>query len=173
MMQTYMRYFFIWWPRILSAALSGLTLAGGLRANPAAAAEPRPARDEQTALDKYVAAPDTNYSFHVVNTIRGEGFTTHVVEMISQAWLTTNEVDRPLWKHWLSIVRPDAVASSKALLLISGGANDGRVPKSANGNLAGIALMTKSVVAELKMIPNQPLVFAGDTERRKEDAIIA
>jgi len=36
---------------------------------------------------------------------------------------------------WLSIVRPDAVAGSKALLFITGGTNDGRAPKSADGNL--------------------------------------
>jgi PhoPQ-activated pathogenicity-related protein len=108
-----------------------------------------------------------------VNTIRGEDQTTYVLEMTSQAWLTTNEVDRPLWKHWLTIVRPDAVASTKALLLITGGANGGAPPKSADGNLVRIALATKSVVAELKMVPNQPLVFAGETEGRKEDSLIA
>ena len=134
---------------------------------------PQKAQDEQTALDRYVAAPDTNYSYHLVNTIRGEGQTTCVLEMTSQAWLTTNEVDRPLWKHWLTIVRPDAVASSKALLLITGGANGSAPPKSADGNLIRIALATKSVVAELKMVPNQPLVFAGETEGRKEDSLIA
>ena len=132
----------------------------------------RPRTSERRWID-YVAAPDTNYSYHLVNTFRGQDQTTYILEMTSQAWLTTNEVDRPLWKHWLTIVRPDAVASSKALLFISGGANDGRVPKSADGNLIRIALATKSVVAELKMVPNQPLVFAGETEGRKEDSLIA
>ena len=51
----------------------------------------------------------------LVNTIRGQDHTTYILEMTSQAWLTTNEVDRPIWKHWMTIVRPDAVASSKAL----------------------------------------------------------
>jgi len=168
-----MHYFAIRWPRVLSVALIGLALAGCSRANKGAAPAPQPVQDERTALDKYVAAPDTNYSFQVVNTIRGNGFTTYILEMTSQAWLTTNEVDRPLWKHWLNIVRPDTVTHSNSLLLIGGGANDGKAPKSADGNLVGIALATKSVVAELKMIPNQPLVFAGETEGRKEDSIIA
>jgi len=52
-----------------------------------------------TALDKYVAKPDTNYSFQVVTTNPGDGYTTFVLEMTSQAWLTTNEVDQPGWKH--------------------------------------------------------------------------
>src|SRR5580765_8700457 len=54
-----------------------------------------------TALDRYVAKPDTNYSYKLVNTLPGTGQTTFVVEMTSQAWLTTNEVNRTLWKHWL------------------------------------------------------------------------
>ncbi len=140
---------------------------------PIAAAEPPTVRYELTALDKYVAAPDTNYSFHLVTSIPGNGQTTFILEMTSQAWLTTNEVDRPVWKHWLTIVKPDSVDSSKSLLFIGGGGNGGSPPKSADGNLVQIALKTKSVIAELKMVPNQPLVFAGETEGRKEDSLIA
>ncbi len=169
----------IWCQHALSFVAVALALVGCLPAEKGGAPEPKATaesskfQDEQTALDRYVAAPDTNYSYHLVNTIRGEGQTTCVLEMTSQAWLTTNEVDRPLWKHWLTIVRPDAVASSKALLFIGGGANGSPPPKSADGNLVRIALATKSVVAELKMVPNQPLVFAGETEGRKEDSLIA
>ena len=126
-----------------------------------------------TALDEYVAAPDSHYAFRLVNTQPGAGQTTFMLELTSQAWLTTNEVDRPVWKHWLNIVRPEKVTSSKALLFISGGANNGGPPKGVDGNLAQIAIATKSVVAELKMVPNQPLVFAGETEGRKEDSLIA
>ena len=129
--------------------------------------------DEQTALDAYVAAPDTNYSYHVVSTNRGKDQTSYVLEMTSQAWLTTNEVDRPLWKHWMVIIKPDKLSSAKALLFIGGGANGGGPPGAADGNLIQIALATKSVLAELKMVPNQPLVFAGETEQRKEDSLIA
>ena len=130
-------------------------------------------QDDRTALDEYIAAPDANYSYHVLASIPGNGQTTHIIEMTSQAWLTTNEVDRPLWKHWMTIVKPDQVTSSKSLLFIGGGGNGGAPPKGADGNLVKIALATKSVVTELKMVPNQPLVFAGETEGRKEDSLIA
>lgn len=126
-----------------------------------------------TALDRYVAAPDSNYNFSLVNTIPGQGWTTYVLEMTSQQWLTTQEVDRPLWKHWLILVKPDTVTSTKSLLLISGGANGGEPPKKAAPELVKIAMLTKSVVTELKMVPNQPLVFAGETQGRKEDSLIA
>ena len=137
------------------------------------AAETERVQTPRTALDDYVAAPDTNFSYHLVGTLATNGATTYVLEMTSQAWLTTNEVDRPLWKHWLTIVKPDKLTSSKALLFITGGANGGKPPQGADANMAQIALTTRSVVAELKMVPNQPLVFAGETEGRKEDSLIA
>ncbi|MCC6821642.1 MAG: PhoPQ-activated pathogenicity-related family protein [Verrucomicrobia subdivision 3 bacterium] len=142
-------------------------------AKPVIAAEAPKAQDDRTALDEYVAAPDTNYSYSVVATVPGKDHTTFIVDMTSQAWLTTNEVDRPLWKHWMVIVKPNNVASSKSLLFIGGGGNGGKPPTGAEGNLVKIALATKSVVSELKMVPNQPLVFAGETEGRKEDSLIA
>jgi PhoPQ-activated pathogenicity-related protein len=129
--------------------------------------------ESQTPLDRYVAAPDTNYSFHLVKTIPGDGFKTYVLEMTSQAWLTTNEVDRPLWKHWVIIVRPDEVKGPKSLLFITGGKNGSNPPEKPDANLAKIATTTHTVVSELKMIPNQPLVFAGETEGRVEDSLIA
>src|SRR5262249_2725565 len=46
-------------------------------------------------------------------------------------------------------------------------------PNGGDGNMARMAVATKSVVTELRMGPNQPLVFAGDTERRTEDSFIA
>ena len=48
-----------------------------------------------TALDRYVQAPDSNYTYTLAATIEGEGYTTYVLDMISQAWLTDKEVDRP------------------------------------------------------------------------------
>ena len=163
---------------ILSVVLLGLAVAGCSPADKKAAPEKtaagaQPVQDEQTALDKYVAAPDANYSYHVVSTNRGKSCTTYTLEMISQAWLTTNEVDRPVWKHWVNIIKPDVVESTNALLFISGGANGGTPPKAADSVLVQIALSTKSVLAEVKMVPNQPLVFAGETQGRKEDSLIA
>src|SRR6266478_5224708 len=162
--------------RILLPIVAGLVFVGcsgpsiGSASKQQAGAESGKSQDERTALDAYVAAPDTNYSFHLVKTIPGKDQTTFILDMTSQAWLTTNEVDRPLWKHWVIIVKPDQVTSSKSLSFISGGANDGKQPKSGDGNLTRTALETKSIVSELKMVPNQPLVFAGETTGRVEDS---
>src|SRR3990172_4083299 len=82
---------------------------------------PRAQAGRQTALDRYVAQPDPNYGFRLLESKKGSGFTTFFLEMTSQSWLTTNEVDRTLWKHLVRITRPDTVASSTALLFIQGG----------------------------------------------------
>jgi PhoPQ-activated pathogenicity-related protein len=126
-----------------------------------------------TPLDVYVATPDTNYGFTLLNTIPGAGRTTFVLEMRSQVWLTTNDVDRTLWKHWLIIVVPTGVTNTQSLLFIGGGDNPGTLPTGGEGPLPQIALDTKTVVSQLKMVPNQPLIFAGETANRTEDAIIA
>jgi len=128
---------------------------------------------EKTALDRYVAAPDPNYAWKLVKTMPTQGATVFVLEMTSQKWLTEQEVDRPLWKHWLTILKPEKVTSDTALLFITGGANDRPAPDKPDEKLAQVAAASQSIVAELRMVPNQALVFKGETEGRYEDSLIA
>lgn len=128
---------------------------------------------DQTALDRYVAAADPSYRYRLVNTTPGDGFTASVLRLTSQTWLTEKEVDHPVWEHWLTIIRPARVTSSKALLFITGGSRERGAPKSPDKMLSAIAVATNSVVAELRGVPNQPLVFAGEPGGRDEDALIA
>ena len=97
---------------------------GGRRRRSRAA--PTPTRE--TALDRYVKTPDPAFRFSVVATRPGEGHTAYLLEMVSQRWLTTTEVDKPEWRHWLTIIKPDAVAHSTALLLVGGGDSSARPP---------------------------------------------
>lgn len=127
----------------------------------------------ETALDRYVAKPDSNYSYKLVSKKDVEGGTVYILEMTSQQYLTTNEVDKPIWKHWMVITRPTEVKSSTGLLFIGGGSNERPAPAGPDGNVARIAAETKSVVTELRMVPNQPLKFVGDDKGRVEDAMIA
>jgi PhoPQ-activated pathogenicity-related protein len=129
-----------------------------------------------TALDRYVAAPDPNFKWELAKTIPGEGYTAYVLKMVSQQWLTEKEVDHPIWWHWLTVIRPAVVDSDKGLLFISGGNNEGTDPPSkVDAMLANIAVRSKTIVGELRMVPNQPLVFADDPDKRKrtEDSMIA
>jgi PhoPQ-activated pathogenicity-related protein len=47
------------------------------------------------------------------------------------------------------------------------------MPQRTDPALLDIALTTQSVVVELRLVPNQPLVFAGEGRERVEDEIIA
>src|SRR6266545_6970329 len=127
----------------------------------------------RTALDRYVARPDPHYTWHLVNATKSEGYTTYILEMISQSWLTTNEVNRPLWQHWLTLVKPDKVTSATGLLFIGGGSNKSEPPPKADANFVTIATASGTVVTELRNVPNEPLLFAGETQERTEDGIIA
>jgi PhoPQ-activated pathogenicity-related protein len=129
---------------------------------------------QPTALDRYVAQKDPVYAWKLVRTISGEGYQTHVLELTSQTWRTEKEVDRPVWKHWLTIVRPDRVTAKTALLMIGGGNNNSPAPAKAPDRSVQIATETQSVVADLGMVPNQPLHFTDSPDKgRTEDDIIA
>ena len=127
-----------------------------------------------TPLDTYVHAPDAHYAYTLEKTIPGQGCTAYVINMTSQAWRSEKEVNRPVWTHWLTIVKPDTVSTNKALLFITGGKVDSPAPAEMDPKLLKIALATQSVVAELKGVPNEPLVFIGDESKpRTEDSLIA
>ncbi|MBI2689613.1 MAG: PhoPQ-activated pathogenicity-related family protein [Acidobacteria bacterium] len=131
---------------------------------------------KKTALDEYVAKPDPAYSWKLAHKAESKNSTGFVLEMTSQGWGEDKKLDRTKWMHWVTIVRPKEVKSTTGLLFITGGANDGRPRTTVDGQMAAIAEYTGSVVTELRMVPNQPLVFADDPQpgrKRNEDAIIA
>ena len=126
-----------------------------------------------TGLDKYVQAPDANYHYDLVKTVPGDGYTTYVLDMTSQAWRSAAEVNHPIWKHWLTIVRPDQVKGTTGFLFITGGSIKDKAPENANAQIVDTAVTTHTVVAELRGVPNEPLIFTGETKERTEDQIIA
>src|SRR5262249_43505581 len=127
----------------------------------------------ETALDRYIKAADSSYAFQIANTVRGEGYTFYAVDMTSQTWRKASEVDRPVGKHWLTIVKPDRVESTTGYLFITGGSVNEKAPAAANSAYMEMATTTHSVAAELRGVPNEPVTFAGETRQRSEDAIIA
>jgi PhoPQ-activated pathogenicity-related protein len=138
---------------------------------------PQPAREAspQTALDRYVAAPDPSFTWKVSRELPAEGVTATLIEMTSQRWLTEQEVERPLWTHWITVVRPPALKSDVALLFIGGGSNDRQPPARPPAWLVDVARETGTVTAELRLVPNQPVIFKEDPARkpRSEDDFIA
>lgn len=132
-----------------------------------------PLNSELTALDHYVNQPDSTYAWKIARTIPTEKGTLWVVDLISQTWLRPDEVDRPVWQHWLLVYRPREVKSNRAMMFIGGGSNGGEAPDKMDLRVSMIAEATNTVVCELKMVPNQPLIFHGDGNPRKEDDLIA
>jgi PhoPQ-activated pathogenicity-related protein len=127
-----------------------------------------------TPLDDYVAKPDASYTYSLVQTLDSPFGKVYVLDMKSQMWRTEKEVNRTLWQHWVSIYVPNDVTSSTALLFINGGSNKNTTPPKPDLMLGQIAVQSKTVLVDLKQVPNEPLTFADDPgNERSEDAIIA
>lgn len=130
--------------------------------------------EKKTALDEYVHAPDSHYHYEFIQQTRHAGYTLYLLHMTSQKWRSSNEVNRTLWQHWVTIYKPSDVTSSTGMLFITGGSNDGHYPPGVAPMLASLATSSHSVVAELFDVPNEPLTFTNDTHGpRSEDKIIA
>ncbi len=132
-----------------------------------------PVNGPKTPLDEYVAKADPTYEWKVVKTIPGAGVTTFVIDLKSQSWRAAPDVDRTVWEHWLVVVKPDTVKHPTAFLMIGGGRNGSPAPEGASATSIEMAKTTNSVVAELRMVPNQPLVLNKDGKPRSEDDLLA
>lgn len=133
-------------------------------------AQELPAR---TAFDDYINKPDDSYQWKVVSETSTEGLKLVVLDMISQTWRTPEEVNRTKWQHWVKIAIPDEIRADTGFLMIGGGSNrKGETPDGPDEMVMQIAKNTGSVVAELGMVPNQPLIFHGDGRKRVEDDLI-
>ncbi|NJN45965.1 MAG: hypothetical protein HC808_05205 [Candidatus Competibacteraceae bacterium] len=117
---------------------------------------------QETALDRYIAKPDPNYSYFHHGTDDDFLFKSYFIRMISQQWRSSAEVDRPLWEHDVEITVPLGLgllsdSPETAILLINGGSNSENLPSDANEALGVIATALGVVVAVVEEIPNQPL----------------
>jgi hypothetical protein len=59
-----------------------------------------------------------------------------------------------------------------AAYIVSGGSND-KPPPAINPVLTQLEVTSNSAISEVRMVPNEPLVFSGDGKKRTEDAITA
>ena len=148
--------------------LGAVALAFALAGAPALANPPN-------ALDAYVAKSDPSFAWRVVSDIKGQGYHGAVLELTSQTWASNKDVNRAVWKHWMTVIVPDQVLHEKALLYINGGNLGDPAPTKPVDWFAKLATDTGSVVAQLDDVPNQPLTFADDPlkKARVEDEIIA
>lgn len=135
-----------------------------------------------TPLDDYVNTPDPHYSWVKLGwEYRGPDFTLYVINMTSQKWLTQNDSSQPVWWHYLYVAVPDAITRPNhgSLYISNGGNSDNFVPDIGSDEfiqfITLMAASTGSVSANLRQVPNQPIIFNNDPThmRRSEDAVIA
>ena len=125
-------------------------------------------------MEEYVYKTDPAFRYNIEETFTGEGWTEYRVKMVSGTWLTKQEVNHPEWWHWVTIVVPDEVTETEALMVIGGGSTKDKEPQPANELLVQAAVGTKSIIAEISNIPFQPLNYVGDEkDDRTEDDLIA
>src|SRR5271157_2972173 len=103
---------------------------------------------DYTALDRYVAAPDSSFRYTLVNTVKLPGLAAYQLDMVSQTWLTSADVDRPEWHHWVTIYKPDQLTTYTALLFIDGGSNSSS-PAPPDPSMILLAASIGAVVADL------------------------
>jgi PhoPQ-activated pathogenicity-related protein len=128
---------------------------------------------EMTDLDRYVLAEDPSYAYERVRTLEGDGWAAYVLKMTSQTWRSPDEVDHNVWWHWLTIIVPDTVTSEVGMLYLTGGRNTEEPPEEPNPERLRYALATRTVVADLRQVPNQPLTFADEGQPLRESKLIA
>jgi len=135
---------------------------------------PLPAVGDTTTLDDFVYAVDPTYGYSVYSTTLFLTHTRYCLSMISGQWRDVTEVNRTQWEHWVTLYVPHFLLHDTALLHIDGGSNGSSPDFTDLDELAApIAVLTGSVVVNLGQVPNQPLTFAGETQSRTEDALIA
>jgi len=134
-----------------------------------------------TPLDDYIAKDDPAFEYgEPVKVVEAAAYTAKVYRMTSQTWLDESLVDKPAWWHWVTVFEPKSADGNTALLFINGGSNrEGAEPPNPESALGQVATITKSVIVDVKQIPNQRLKFTGEQmdqymeEGRAEDDLIA
>lgn len=147
---------------VLSAAILLLASLGAQAQDP-----PTP-----TALEDYVRKADDCFQWKVVSTRQAAGLNLAVIELTSQTWRASDEVNQTQWRHWMTFAYPAKPRSEIGFLYIGGGRNGGDSPNGPNERIISLARATGTVVAELQMVPNQPLIFHNDGQPRFEDDLI-
>jgi PhoPQ-activated pathogenicity-related protein len=144
-----------------------------------------------TSLDDYVWAEDSAYGWTDLGQdyvykgkVANRGYTSYVLNMTSQRWLTdadfsADSLAKSLWWHYLVIIVPDDLRfKNNGSIWITGGSQGNGIPKSTDEDVylaAALAVTTGTVTSVLFQIPNEHITFSADPiqKSRSEDAIIA
>jgi len=134
----------------------------------------------------YVHRDDGQYSYYDTGKkLTASGWTGHLLNVTSQAWLNASDFVGPyghIWTHQVLVIVPTKVNYPDAgALYITGNGNDqppNQLPDETDEDVlvcASLAVTVGTVCSVLWQIPNAPIVFSADALRkeRSEDAAVA
>lgn len=130
----------------------------------------------ETALESYIAQDDGAFNLQYIVSQPGAGYTAHLYKMTSQKWLTSSEVNNPVWTHSLVMVVPNTVNSETGLLFVGEGKNTDNFPDAEDQTvqvITQLALGSQSIVGAVYQTPNQPLLFNGEGAPVSEDKLVS
>ena len=100
----------------------------------------------------------SSYAYEIVNEALEDGMHVVTVRLTSQTWQGI------VWRHWLTILRPENCAHpDKGMLFISGGNNTTTAPSVDSGDNQAVLMVARALgatAAILNQVPNQPLMTA-------------
>ena len=140
---------------------------------PLADGTPAAAEGDAFALAEYVAFDDGEFKWEKVSDFKMDGATVHHLRMTSQRWRSDVEVDRPIWKHWVSVAVPDKVVRKTAILMIGGGRHREGPQVTPPKELELLVERSGAVVVYIDNVPNQPLKLEGEPKGLVEDGLVA
>jgi len=125
-------------------------------------------------LEDFVHTPDAAYEYTVQSSTEhthlGVVYTQYDIRMYSQRWRTEAEVNHTRWVHKIILAVPHEPLTDMGYLLIEGGFTNMWLPPV---DLREQVVRMRAPLAMVLYVPNQPLIFAGETTGRSEDDIIA
>ena len=122
-------------------------------------------------LREYVQDVDPEYSYALDSESSGVGYTLYNIQMDSLRWRPEGEITPGVWNHWMTIIVPEEITTSKAHLVIVGGSVSAELPVMAEvALLVQVARDTGSPVVVLGQIPAQPTT-APDRPEPLTDAL--
>ncbi len=118
----------------------------------------------ENALQSYLDNGDQSFKWNIQDSIVAEGAKIYRIEFTSQTWRDT------AWNHELTLIVPDSLKYTDALLFITGGSinaegkpNTHKWEESLTTSLSEIAKINKAIVSIIWQVPNQPR-YGGRTE---------
>lgn len=125
-------------------------------------------------LREFVQDDDPAYTYALDSQQNGIGYTTYFLQMDSQQWRSEDEISPAIWSHWMTIIVPDMITTTKAHLVIVGGDVSETLPGMGElPLLIQVAVATGTPAVVLGQIPAQPSTAPDRPEPMSEDDLVA